>query len=177
MARRSVRKLGAPTGAPPPHLKLRRVPSHRRAVVRSGEPLTEMVGGFVGGWTVERHQRRGHPRNSDDVGSPPSLGDRRHLDLVLVASDQFLKPTNGCAHRCHMCNNNFGGEACELYASARGTQAKGPSKIRAHAIDMRFSGRAPRGKNISVARSTGNAPFLNSFSTSSVALTARPTIA
>src|SRR6185295_17178953 len=70
----------------------------RRAGMRPGEPVAQLTRGLIRRRSVERHERGRHAGNSDDVGAPSILGDRRHLDEIGASSNGFFETMNREGH-------------------------------------------------------------------------------
>src|SRR4051812_36021788 len=114
---------------------------------------------FIRRSAVERHQRRRHAGDADDVGAPPILGDERDFDEVRPSRDGFVE-TMDDGHRYRQ--DRFVVGKVRLYACANGKQAKRGTKVRAQDSFTRK-------KNFVVARSTRNAPDVHRISTARIA--------
>mgnify|MGYP006915258614 FL=1 len=62
------------------------------------QPLAQVTCGFIGGHTVERHQRRRDTRDPDDVGAPAVSLNGSDLDLVRATTNGFLETMNDRVH-------------------------------------------------------------------------------
>ena len=66
--------------------------------MRARQPVAELLRGFGGRRTVERHQRRRHTGRPKDVGAPAIARDRRDFDLVPPAANGLFESMHGYAH-------------------------------------------------------------------------------
>ncbi len=71
-----------------------------------GQPLAQMLHGFVRRVAVKRHHCSGTAGRTRNLRAEPVAADRRHFDAVLTAIDLFVEALDGhgkaafCAPRC-----------------------------------------------------------------------------
>src|SRR4029453_481898 len=108
---------------------------HRRrgaggACVGARQPVAQMLCSLQRGTAVEGHQRGRHAWNAHDIGTPPVVGDGRHLDQVRSSGNGLFEAMEYGGHVVDVESLKNG--KAELYAAARGKQAKRRTKARAH---------------------------------------------
>ena len=66
--------------------------------VGASQPLTQPARRFVGGRSVEGHQRGRDLGDPDDARAPAIVRDSSDLDQVRVSADQFFEAMHSYAH-------------------------------------------------------------------------------
>src|SRR6266487_164681 len=131
--------------------------------VRACQPLTEEARGFRRRGAIERHQRRGHARQSDDVRAPAVLRDRRNFDQIDASGDAFFESMDGAGHCLRIEFDGFGSGLIVCAWRRRSSEAPDESAC------TRAIGEVPERptskKIFDGDPSTGNAPIIHSFST------------
>src|SRR5215471_9188779 len=117
------------------------------------EPLTQVLDGFVGGPSVERHHRAGSAGGAGDLCAELVCADRRYLDVVFAAIDRLVEALHGHGGREH-CVDPAG---C--------AQAKGSAKAHPHAARRRNPDQRSSKFLLRVRISTSFPPFIHTFST------------
>src|SRR5215471_4652654 len=79
-----------------------------RPLVRAGQPVAQLPGGFVGRTAVKGHQGSRHTWDSRDAGAPAILRNGRYLDQVRAPADAFFIAMDDCAHVSVLQRENLG---------------------------------------------------------------------
>ena len=128
-------------------------------LVCEGQPAEKLAGGFVWRLAVEGHHRCRHARSAAKLGAPP-VADRRHLNLVRAAANDFFEVMND-----HVCVCPKGLRAATiLFASAR-RSSEATDEGTVHSAKSCGSFAPGAGKIFAVWFSTAFARVINSFST------------
>lgn len=91
------------------------------------QPLSQLLGSFVGCLPIKRHQGGRHPRRLHDAGAPTVGIDRGDFKQVRTACDGFFETTDGCVHGKGL-KVFCVGDGNEFYASHADDQAKRRTK-------------------------------------------------